>query len=77
MAISSLCARRSVIRFAASEDYEVVGEFVEIETGKGAVAIERRPQLAASLAEARRHGSAPSRFPSSIASAGTSISFPA
>ena len=31
-------------------------EFVEIETGKGADAIERRPQLAAALAEARRHG---------------------
>ena len=42
----------AVIRFAAAEGYEVVGEFVEIETGKGADAIERRPQLA----EARRHG---------------------
>ena len=48
--------RAAVIRFAAAEDYEVVGEFVEIETGKGADAIERRPQLAVALAEARRHG---------------------
>ena len=48
--------RAAVIRFAAAEDYEVVGEFVEIETGKGADAIERRPQLAFALAEARRHG---------------------
>jgi hypothetical protein len=52
-------------------------EQLEIETGKGADAIERRPQLAAALAEARRHGNAPSWFPSSIASAETSISFPA
>jgi DNA invertase Pin-like site-specific DNA recombinase len=51
------CAQRAaVIRFAAAEGYEVVGEFVEIETGKGADAIERRPQLAVALAEARRHG---------------------
>ena len=48
--------RAAVTRFVAAEGYEVVGEFVEIETGKGADAIERRPQLAAALAEARRHG---------------------
>jgi DNA invertase Pin-like site-specific DNA recombinase len=37
---------------------EIVGEHVEIETGKGADALDRRPQLAAALAEARRvHGS--------------------
>jgi DNA invertase Pin-like site-specific DNA recombinase len=48
--------RAAVARFGAGEGYEVVGEFVEIETGKGADAIERRPQLAAALAAARRHG---------------------
>src|SRR5271167_2816694 len=48
--------RAAVARFAAAEGYDVVGEFVEIETGKGADAIERRPQLAAALAAARRHG---------------------
>ena len=42
-------------RFGTAEGYEVVGEFVEIETGKGADAIEHRPQLAAAPAEARRH----------------------
>src|SRR3984957_9134393 len=47
---------RAVIRFAAPEGYEADGEFVEIETGKAADAIDRRPQLAAALAEARRHG---------------------
>jgi DNA invertase Pin-like site-specific DNA recombinase len=31
----------------------VIGEFVEIETGKGADALERRPQLAYALAAAR------------------------
>ena len=33
----------------------IVAEHVEIETGKGADALERRPKLAAALAEARRH----------------------
>jgi DNA invertase Pin-like site-specific DNA recombinase len=32
----------------------IAGEFVEVETGKGADALDRRPQLAAALAEARR-----------------------
>jgi DNA invertase Pin-like site-specific DNA recombinase len=44
--------RAAVARFAAAEGYEIVGEFVEIETGKGADAIERRPQLAAALCTA-------------------------
>lgn len=41
-------------RFAASEGFELVRVLVEIETGKGSDAFERRPQLAAALAEARR-----------------------
>src|SRR5258708_36454023 len=41
-------------RFGATEGFEIVREFVEIETGKGADALDRRPQLAAALAEARR-----------------------
>ena len=48
--------RAAVVRFADAEGYEVVGEFAEIETGKGEDAIERRPQLAVALAEARSHG---------------------
>jgi DNA invertase Pin-like site-specific DNA recombinase len=51
--------RAAIARFAQAEDFEVVAEFVEIETGKGANALERRPQLAAALAEARRHGKCP------------------
>jgi DNA invertase Pin-like site-specific DNA recombinase len=46
--------REAVARFAAAEGFEVAGEFVEVETGKGADALDRRPQLAAALAEARR-----------------------
>ena len=39
----------------AAEDFEVVREFVEVETGKGADALDRRPQLKAALAAARKH----------------------
>jgi DNA invertase Pin-like site-specific DNA recombinase len=46
--------REALGRFARSEGFEIVREFVEVETGKGADALERRPQLAAALAEARR-----------------------
>jgi DNA invertase Pin-like site-specific DNA recombinase len=46
--------RENITRFAAAEGYEVVGEYVEIETGKGADALERRPQLTAALNAARK-----------------------
>lgn len=46
--------RENIARFAAAEGYEVVSEYVEVETGKGADALERRPKLAAALAEARK-----------------------
>jgi DNA invertase Pin-like site-specific DNA recombinase len=46
--------RAALQRFAAGEGYEVVAEFVEVETGKGADALERRPQLKAALTEARK-----------------------
>ena len=41
-------------RFAESEDYQVVVEFVEVESGKGADALDLRPQLKAALADARK-----------------------
>ena len=48
-------AQRDVVnRFAAAEGFELAGEFVEIETGKGADALDRRPQLAAALAAGRQ-----------------------
>jgi len=46
--------RKAIARFAAAEGCEVVGQYVEVETGKGCDAIDRRPQLAAALAAARK-----------------------
>lgn len=44
----------AVLRFAEAEGIEVVAEHVEVETGKGADALDRRPELAAALAQARK-----------------------
>jgi DNA invertase Pin-like site-specific DNA recombinase len=46
--------REALARFAQAEGFELSRVFVEVETGKGSDALERRPQLAAALAEARR-----------------------
>lgn len=46
--------RETLERFEQAEGFECVREFVEVETGKGSDALERRPQLAAALVEARR-----------------------
>src|SRR5260370_42652296 len=46
--------REAIARFAAAEGYELAGEFVEVETGKGADALDRRPKLAEALAKARK-----------------------
>ena len=43
----------AVTRFAEAEDLQIIAEFIEAETGKGADALDRRPQLAAALAAAR------------------------
>lgn len=45
--------RATIARFAASEGLTIIREFMEAETGKGADALDRRPQLAAALAAAR------------------------
>lgn len=45
--------KAAVARFAEAERIGIVGEFVEAETGKGADALDRRPQLAAALSAAR------------------------
>jgi DNA invertase Pin-like site-specific DNA recombinase len=44
--------REAIARFAAAESLEVAGEFIEVETGKGADALDKRPQLAAALRRA-------------------------
>jgi DNA invertase Pin-like site-specific DNA recombinase len=46
--------RAALIRFADAEGFTIVAEHVEVETGKGSDAIDRRPQLAAALAAAKR-----------------------
>lgn len=46
--------REALARFAGAEGLDIVAEHVEVETGKGADALDRRPQLAAALADARR-----------------------
>ena len=49
--------RTAVERFAESEGLTILKEFIEIESGKGADALNLRPKLAAALAEARKQKS--------------------
>jgi DNA invertase Pin-like site-specific DNA recombinase len=44
----------ALARFADAENYVLAHTFTEVETGKGADALDRRPQLAAALAAARK-----------------------
>src|SRR5579862_8507636 len=46
--------RDRLVRFAKEAGCEIEAEFVEVETGKGSDALDRRPQLAAALADARK-----------------------
>jgi len=46
--------RQSLSQFAKAEGLELVREFVKVETGKGFDALDRRPQLKAALATAKR-----------------------
>ena len=43
--------KQALERFAAAEGFELGRVYVEVETGKGSDAIDRRPQLAAALKE--------------------------
>jgi DNA invertase Pin-like site-specific DNA recombinase len=47
--------REAIARFLAQEGLTSVAEHVEIETGKGFDALDRRPVLRQALAQARRH----------------------
>jgi len=50
-----LDAQRAAIQaFAHAHGLSILGEFVEVETGKGADALEQRPKLAAALEAARK-----------------------
>jgi len=46
--------RAAIERFAKAEDLTIISEYTEAETGKGSDALDRRPQLAAALAAARK-----------------------
>ena len=46
--------RRVIAAFAANEAMEIREEFTDVETGKGADALGRRPQLAAALRKAKQ-----------------------
>lgn len=50
--------RATIDRFAEGEGANIASEFVEVETGKGSDAMERRPELRSALEEARRIGGA-------------------
>ena len=67
--------KAAVARFAEAEGLTIIAEFVEAETGKGADALDRRPQLAAALAMAKARSAAYSSR-SSTASRGMWLSFP-
>jgi DNA invertase Pin-like site-specific DNA recombinase len=46
--------RTAIETFAQANDYGIVAEHIEVESGKGSDALSRRPQLAAALAAARK-----------------------
>lgn len=46
--------RDAIERFAAAEGFQIVATFTEVETAKGADALDRRPELRAALAAAKR-----------------------
>ena len=46
--------RHALASFAEAEGLEVVRQFLEVETGKGSDALDRRPQLKAALAAAKK-----------------------
>ncbi len=46
--------RKAVAAFASAEGFEIIAEHTEIETGKGADALDRRPELKAALKAAKK-----------------------
>jgi DNA invertase Pin-like site-specific DNA recombinase len=46
--------RAALARFCEAEGFEIIAEHLEVETGKGADALDRRPELARALAAAKR-----------------------
>jgi hypothetical protein len=46
--------RAAIARFCAAQGYTLTAEYIEIESGKGADALERRPKLDAAIKAARK-----------------------
>ena len=67
--------REAVMRYLSDGGWPPLAEFTEIETGTGANALDRRPQLQAALAFTRKH-KATLIIASWIGWPGTSRSFP-
>ena len=52
-----LAAQRAAVQaFAKAEGFEIAAEYTEIETGSGADALAKRPELRAALKAAKHHG---------------------
>lgn len=54
MSIGLEAQRVALARFCEAEGFTIMAEHLEVETGKGADALDRRPELAKALAEAKR-----------------------
>jgi hypothetical protein len=57
--------RASLVRFSEAEGFQIAAEFVEVETGKGSDALERRPS-SPKRSPRPANGNAPLSSPSSI-----------
>ena len=47
--------QKAVMDYLNGGQWELVGEFTEVETGKGAKALDKRPQLSAAIATCKKH----------------------
>ena len=50
--------REAILQFAKAEGLELLGEYVEVQSGKGSNALEKRPELSAAVKAAKRNGCA-------------------
>ena len=48
--------RQSVLQYLSGRPHSVLAEFVEVETGKGANALDKRPELRKALEQCRKSG---------------------
>jgi DNA invertase Pin-like site-specific DNA recombinase len=46
--------REAIARFCKTQNYAIGDEYLEVESGKGADALDRRPKLAAAIKAARK-----------------------